>query len=147
MPFMKPEFWHSDAIYEVDLRDGCETFDDHTSDIIGSSDLTLDDDVYVIDARIREAFGTGLMGDTVDEKRESIGGPKSGWMARLSAPGYLDATDPVGPKETAQAAISSLSDLYRNDDEESNDEDEQVMWDDIQAQARSEDQRFAESQK
>lgn len=35
-----------------------------------------------------------------------------GWFARLSAPGYLDATDWTGPYETEEEAIADLQDMY-----------------------------------
>lgn len=38
--------------------------------------------------------------------------PLAGFYARLSAPGYLDATDWVGPYETEDEAIEALFELY-----------------------------------
>jgi len=35
-----------------------------------------------------------------------------GWIARLSAPGFLDCTDWVGPFETAEKAARELLELY-----------------------------------
>ena len=35
-----------------------------------------------------------------------------GWFARLSAPGYLDATDWLGPYDTEEEAAEALLDAY-----------------------------------
>ncbi|MFQ5625521.1 MAG: hypothetical protein ACE5FM_02585 [Methyloligellaceae bacterium] len=37
---------------------------------------------------------------------------ETGWWARLSAPGYLDATDWSGPFDTEDAAMDALIELY-----------------------------------
>lgn len=48
-----------------------------------------------------------------------------GWFARLSAPGYLDCTDWMGPYDTEEEAINELTEFYELDeDEESEDEEE-----------------------
>ena len=41
----------------------------------------------------------------------------SGWFCRLSAPGYMDATEWVGPFDTLEAAKSALSDTFDVDPE------------------------------
>lgn len=40
---------------------------------------------------------------------------RTGWYARLSAPGYLDCTDWVGPFETEEEADGYLGDYYDGD--------------------------------
>jgi hypothetical protein len=37
---------------------------------------------------------------------------RAGWYARQSAPGYLDATDWMGPFDTEQEALSELHEMY-----------------------------------
>lgn len=46
------------------------------------------------------------------EDRENA---KAGWYARLSAPGYLDATDWYGPFNTSDEALAHVMDLYEVD--------------------------------
>ncbi len=40
-----------------------------------------------------------------------------GWFARLSASGYMDATDWQGPYKTEKAALDAVKDHYEVDDE------------------------------
>lgn len=40
---------------------------------------------------------------------------KTGWFARLSAPGYLDCTDWCGPFDTAEAAEAYIQSMYFED--------------------------------
>ena len=40
----------------------------------------------------------------------------AGWHARLSAPGYLDCTDWIGPYATEDEALEALYELYGDDD-------------------------------
>lgn len=40
-----------------------------------------------------------------------------GWFARYSAPGYLDCTDWVGPKDTESAARKLCVEVYGEEDE------------------------------
>ena len=58
-----------------------------------------------------------------DEVVEEVGkeniarfGRSKGWFARLSAPGYLDSTDWMGPFKTEEEAIQALKDQYGDDD-------------------------------
>lgn len=41
---------------------------------------------------------------------------KEGWLARLSAPGYMDCTD-WSVFDTEEEAVQGLKDLYEDDDE------------------------------
>lgn len=40
-----------------------------------------------------------------------------GWFARMSAPGYLDCTDWIGPYDTAEEAERECREMYGDDDE------------------------------
>ena len=40
-----------------------------------------------------------------------------GWYARLSAPGYMDATDWMGPYKSERAALKAVKDFHEVDDE------------------------------
>lgn len=42
--------------------------------------------------------------------------PKAGWYGRLSASGYLDATDWTGPFETSEEALQEVMNLYEVDE-------------------------------
>lgn len=42
---------------------------------------------------------------------------KEGWYGRLSAPGYLDATDWMGSYESSRAALDAVCEQYDVDDE------------------------------
>lgn len=53
-----------------------------------------------------------------DIEREDIEVIKGAWMARLSAPGYLDCTEWTGPFETEAEARAYLSDTYGDDNGE-----------------------------
>ena len=43
--------------------------------------------------------------------------PEAGFYARLSAPGYMDATDWTGPFATEEAALEAVQELYEVDAE------------------------------
>ena len=49
-------------------------------------------------------------GSIADE--ECLENTEPGWYARLSAPGYLDCTDWVGPYDTEEEALEALFDVY-----------------------------------
>ena len=40
-----------------------------------------------------------------------------GWWSRLSAPGYMDATDWMGAYKTAEEALAAVKDEYEVDDD------------------------------
>ena len=46
--------------------------------------------------------------------------PKTGWLARLSAPGYMDCTD-WSPYDTEEEAVAGLKEMYGDDDEQGED--------------------------
>lgn len=41
---------------------------------------------------------------------------QKGWWGRMSAPGYLDATDWMGPYESEEALLTELQDMYGYDE-------------------------------
>ena len=43
-------------------------------------------------------------------------GPEAGWYSRLSAPGYLDATDWHGPYKTSDEALREVMHIYEVDE-------------------------------
>ena len=43
---------------------------------------------------------------------------RRGWFARLSAPGYLDATDWAGPFKTAEEASDYLDEVYGDESDD-----------------------------
>jgi len=43
--------------------------------------------------------------------------PKTGWLARLSAPGYMDCTDWT-PYDTEEEAVEGLKEMYGDDEGE-----------------------------
>lgn len=46
------------------------------------------------------------------------------FFARLSAPGYLDATDWIGPYDSEKEARESLAELFGTDDDETDETEE-----------------------
>jgi hypothetical protein len=65
----------------------------------------------------------------VTELKDALNGEViPGWCARLSAPGYMDRTDWVGPFDTELEAALELERMYRYDDADE-DEAEAEMWD------------------
>lgn len=42
---------------------------------------------------------------------------KKGWFGRLSAPGYMDATEWQGPYRTERQALDAVKDFHEVDDE------------------------------
>lgn len=51
------------------------------------------------------------IGDAND-KLQRVSDTAERWFARYSAPGYMDATDPVGPHDTAREAARECFKLY-----------------------------------
>jgi hypothetical protein len=98
--FMKPEYTTQD-FFEVEFRNG-ETEYIHM-----------------------DAFGTkGDVSGLIKKHYDSLGTPvelvsivQDKWWCRLSAPGYLDATDWLGPFDTKKEAMDELSDVYDVDPE------------------------------
>ena len=51
------------------------------------------------------------------EARQFTGDPEatSGWYSQLSAPGYMDQTDWMGPFDTPEEALKEVMDFYEVD--------------------------------
>ena len=64
-----------------------------------------------------EAFADYVEGEVLGDDPIEV---KEGWLARLSAPGYMDCTD-WNVFDTEEEAVQGLKDLY-GDDEEGEDE-------------------------
>jgi hypothetical protein len=92
MPFMRPHTGYF-ACYHVETTHGTE---------IIPSDLAPRD----IGALRRYLEGEPY--DADDEPAEM----QEGYYARLSAPGYMDATDWVGPYESEDAALDALAEAH-----------------------------------
>jgi hypothetical protein len=56
-------------------------------------------------AELNESYADGYLDDEDKSGR-------AGWYSRLSAPGYLDCTDWLGPFETEDEAFEALYDMY-----------------------------------
>ena len=86
MAFMRPETWEGSA-WEVNTSVGTEriSFDESEPDL------------------------SNLEGKP-DEGQDPI--LVKGWWARLTAPGYLDCTDTMGPYETEEEAMAELHEVY-----------------------------------
>ena len=77
--------------------------------------LEYADDVHV----------TGPIHETDETERR----PEA-YVARLSAPGYMDATDWTGPFDTEEQALVALREMYGDDDNEESDDDDDEESDD-----------------
>ena len=125
--FMRPEVWRGDA-WEVSANQG-ETHIVPT-DVLGkcglhvhNTGLTVADLADYVDGTI----DTDNDGNPVAELRVGI------WFARLSAPGYMDATD-CAIFDTEEEAREYLAETYGDDieldEEEETPEDEDIYADD-----------------
>lgn len=103
MAFMKPVVENMEA-FVLETTAGTVIV---PADIIDSKEQSL----YEC-GRYQQAFGLYLSG------RESIFSitKKKGWFARLSASGYMDATDYIGPYDTENEALNELLRLYDVDE-------------------------------
>lgn len=103
MSFMQPEIYESDY-YEVEYDHGSTAF------------IPLD----VVDADYN-----GNLRDYVEGKIDEPDAPvtvKSGWVCRLQAPGYMDATD-WSAFDTEREAIEHILETYGSCDRDSPPED------------------------
>lgn len=105
MPFMERDIYHGDY-YAVEANHG-ET---HIipADVVGRVTTAGELRDYV--------------NGTIDEPDVPITA-LSGWLARLSAPGYMDCTDWTA-HETEGEAIAYLDETYGDNDADDNNEDE-----------------------
>lgn len=95
--FMKPQYWKT-TMYTVDTNEGTQVYpkDDFTPEQIAKQE-----------------------GVSVEDIEES-----SGWFCRLSAPGYMDATDWGGPFANKQLAMQHIENMYDVDPETGDDLDD-----------------------
>jgi hypothetical protein len=100
MPFMQPQIYFG-GYFLIETTIGTECVPD---DVIGRTVGT-----HV------EAFANYLEGKPLDD--DECVEHRSGWLARLSAPGYLDCTD-WSWHATEQEAENYLMETYDLDDEE-----------------------------
>lgn len=103
MSFMQPEIWF-DEFYTLETDCGTETV---PVDVCGILEET--DDEWTPE-ELADHFGDYIEGQKIYSAELC-----SGWMYRLSAPGFLDCTE-TGSAETEQEAIESILELYGNDD-------------------------------
>ena len=108
MSFMKPEIWQ-DSYHLVQGRCGSTVYDSTYGLPAGETDP--------------EVIASYL--DCQPEELIEIEYHPSGWLYRLSAPGYLDCTE-TGSAETEAEAIKAILDLYGNDDGEPEDWEEEL---------------------
>jgi hypothetical protein len=62
---------------------------------------------------------------------------KEGWYGRLSAPGYLDCTEWLGPFDSADAALDAVQESF-DVDEDGNDVDDEPPPGEAEREARGE---------
>ncbi len=108
MAFMQPvaEYF---TMYHVDTNHGTE----YVPQELVSLDLDASlDDITEANEAILKALEPYIEGSEVYEIAEF-----TGWYARLSAPGYLDCTEWVGPYATAKGALDAVKEEYECDDE------------------------------
>lgn len=105
MSFMKPQIYQG-RYFQVNTSAGLETV---PCDVVGSRGLARPDDML--------AFLEGVP----DDPSETIQS-EYGWIARMSAPGYMDCTDWTAHK-TWGAASRYLSDTYGDEEDSDPDDD------------------------
>jgi len=99
MAFMQPQVYH-DHYFEIETSIGTEIV---PAGVIGRTCAT---DV--------SAFLDYLEGTPNDE--DELVPVKEGWVARMSAPGFMDCTD-WSAHESEEAAIFYLKEMYGDDDD------------------------------
>lgn len=102
MSFMEPETYKG-AMWGVDSAHGIELV---PCDLIGD---TLTGDTLAKATALRD-YITPQPADVWSVKLVR------GWFARLSAPGYLDATEWSGPFRSERAALRFLREMYGEDE-------------------------------
>ena len=100
MAFMRQEIYKG-SYFEIETTNGTEIV---PSDVIGRTMGT-----HV------EAFANYLDGKPFDD--DEVIECKEGWLARLSAPGYMDCTT-WGAYASEEAARAALVEMYGDDDTE-----------------------------
>ena len=107
MSFMQPEIWQ-DRFYTLETDNGTETV---SVDVCGFlPDRDEDEEGEFTPEELSDHFGDYIEGTKIYSCELS-----SGWLYRLSAPGYMDCTE-TGSAETEQEAIETILELYGSDD-------------------------------
>jgi hypothetical protein len=101
MAHMKPVAEHF-AAYHVETDCGTEIVPE---DVCGSIDLGY------LTAHQHSKLLAYCEGSRIEEVERC-----EGWYARLSAPGYLDATEWHGPFDTEAEALASVKEMFEVDD-------------------------------
>lgn len=108
MSFMKPEIWQC-QYYEVETTHGTEIVPVEVCGVLDCSELSEDDyDSHVWPDLLIEHFGDYIEGEPHNAEL------KTGWLYRLSAPGYMDCTD-TGSADTESEAIEALLETWGSD--------------------------------
>lgn len=68
---------------------------------------------YLTEEEAREYYFEPCIADGGDPGEK----PEAGWYGRLSAPGYLDCTDWMGPFKTAEEALYEVCEFYEVDED------------------------------
>ena len=102
MSFMQPQIEFA-QYFEVDTTHGTFIV---PADVVGSTMSAAP-----------EAFADYVEGEVFGDDPIEV---KEGWLARLSAPGYMDCTD-WSVFKTEEEAVQGLKDLYGDDDEDNED--------------------------
>jgi hypothetical protein len=108
MAFMQPVAERM-VMYHVETNVGTELVPE---DVCSKLDCEVCERTGKVCSETEDALSPYLEGSEIQSVTR-----KEGWYARLSAPGYLDATDWHGPFKTADAALADVKDLYEVDDE------------------------------
>lgn len=126
MSFMQPEVWQT-SYYVIETSEGTEYVEAHFSSTVAdlrdylAGRVDVDDDDYY-----RDRTEADLAENPDAPERVPIElTPISGWMARMSAPGYMDATDVCG-YETEKEALQSLLDHYGDQSGEPEEWEEEI---------------------
>lgn len=104
MSFMQREIYAGDY-FRVNTSHGTEFV---PADVVGNKP----DNVHVSELR-------DYLSGKPDDEDETIE-VETGWLARMSAPGYLDCTD-WGAYETEQDAEDALTEMFGDDEDDSDD--------------------------
>jgi len=108
MSFMKPEIWQ-EQYYEVETTCGTEIVPVDVCGILDASELSEDDyDSRVWSDLLAAHFGDYCEGIPYNAEL------KTGWLYRLSAPGYMDRTE-TGSVDTESEAVEALLEMWGND--------------------------------
>lgn len=125
--FMQPEVWKG-AMYLVDTNQGTFSVDVEDVGTYSEEDLESMSDEEKIE--LFQAYTEGKISEIFDVTIES------GWFARLTAPGYMDRTEAVGPFSSKSEALAELKYMYGDDEEDEEDEEDDEDFD-VEASKRS----------